>query len=486
MLEMEELSAKFGDLHPGLDLVAIIPVGIPLNIYDVEITVYEAKEYPLLNEYVLKCLELGLNTITEIASFLGVDLDFVADAVAHEESTLGTVSIFSDGNLAITSFGRKKLEDLTINESRKITKRVHVDLVSGDVTYFRQIETNVDKLAKLLHVMKGEEYVRKLEAVHKEKRKVSDFGLAELDLLIGDATGSRKIHVLEVLSSKKAKHNVHYSLGQIMVFADASGQGVILNMTVDGERKTEHDRILSIPKVREALDVRIQAEPALPSAGQIFQELFRTKSASALDVVRKLAELPEAESLVTNELLEAETPSPSSIDKLNPLGPDIFRVQLKPVRLKVEDHPRIRREAVRFAKERLVIVCPWVKRGATNEEFLTLLEQAAIRGVKIDIAIGYKEDLSDSHDDALAKLADLSKQNSSNFRLHKWRSHEKVLLVDETYVETSFNWLSFAGVTDNYYRRERGTKIVNKEIADEVYAELLQAIWDERDPDWVF
>jgi hypothetical protein len=127
-----------------------------------------------------------------------------------------------------------------------------------------------------------------------------------------------------------------------------------------------------------------------------------------------------------------------------------------------------------------------VRRSATNEEFLSLLEAAARRGVAIDIALGIGDDLSDSDEDALTKLADIAKRYPGSVKLHKWRSHEKVLLVDQSYIESSFNWLSFAGVNDRHYRRERGTLIVNREIADEVYSELLEAIQDERDTGWVF
>ncbi len=486
MRNFEDLGAKFGDLHPGLDLVAVVPVGIPLHIYDVDLTLYEAKEYPLLNEHVLRALELGLNSVKDVASFLGVDIDFVADAVAHEDSNVGTISIASNGNIRLTDFGRTKLENLTINEARRSTQKVHVDLITGDVTFYRKIESNVDRLTKTLDVLDGEEYVRRLDVVQKDQKQASDFTLDEIDALLTGSEKARKINVLEVLSSRRSSKKPFYSLGQILVFADASGERGMLNMTVDGERQPDHDRILALPNVRKALNITIDREPEAPAAGQVFQGVYATKSAAALELVRKLEELPEVEALVEPELEDDPKPSPSSLSKLNPLGPEIFRVQEKPVRLKVTDHPKLRREAVRFAKERLVIICPWVKRSATNQEFLALLDAAARRGVIIDIALGIGDDLSDSDEDALVKLADIAKRHSQNVNLHKWRSHEKVLLVDQSYIESSFNWLSFAGVNDWHYRRERGTLIVNREIADEVYSELLQAIQEERDDSWVF
>lgn len=486
MPDFENLGAKFGDLHPGLDLVAVVPVGIPLHIYDVDLTLYEAREYPLLNEHVLRALELGLNSVKDVASFLGVDVDFVADAVAHEDSNVGTISIASNGIIRLTDFGKTKLEDLTINEARRSTQKVHVDLITGDVTFYRKIESKVEDLTRALDVLEGEEYVRRLHVVQKVQKQTADFTLEEIDALLTGSEKARKINVLEVLSSRRSSKKPFYSLGQILVFADESGERVMLNMTVDGERQPEHDRILAIPEVREGLNVKIDHQPEAPAVGQVFQGAYATKSSKALALVRKLEDLPELDAVVAPEPEDGLKPSPSSFAKLNPLGPEIFRVQEKPIRLKVTDHPRLRREAVRFAKERLVIICPWVKRSATNEEFLSLLEAAARRGVLIDIALGIGDDLSDSDGDALARLSDISKRHPETFNLHKWRSHEKVLLVDQSYIESSFNWLSFAGVNDLHYRRERGTLIVNREIADEVYSELLQAIQEERDQHWIF
>lgn len=168
------------------------------------------------------------------------------------------------------------------------------------------------------------------------------------------------------------------------------------------------------------------------------------------------------------------------------VGPEIFKPQTVSVRLKAEDHPRLFHEALKFAENRLLIISPWVSKSATKGAFFPLLEAAAKRGVNVDIAIGIGDDLSDSDQNALAKLINVSKRFPEKVRLHKWRSHEKVLIVDQSYIEGSFNWLSFAGVDKRYYRRERGTLIVDLEIANEVYSELLQAIKDEHDSSWKF
>jgi hypothetical protein len=485
VFSFSDLEQNFGDIHPGLELVAVVPVGIPLHIYEVDLTLYEAKDYPLLNEHILRSLNLGLNSVNEISSFLGVELDYVADAVAHEDANIGTVSIAPNGRLKLTEFGRGKLDDLTISEARRQPQKLHVDLITGQVTFYRKFESTVDRLNAALEELNGEEYVRRLEAQDRVIKNTSDFTVEQVDALLTNSNKLKKISVLEVLASKRVSKKPFYALGQILVFADPSGERVMLNMTVDGERKVEHDRTLARPEIREILNIHVERAPDEIVPGQIFQNAFITTSQKAIELVRKLEDLPEIEEVEQKSpWVGGSRPTPVTVARPSQLGPAIFRPQPKPVRLKVMDLPQYRREAIRFAKERLLIVSPWVKIGVVNDEFVQQLENAVLRGVMIDIALGYGDDLSDSHPDAVAKLVTIAEKHPSKMRLHKWRSHEKVIIADQSFIESTFNWLSFQGANDRHYRRERGTLTVDRELADEVYVELLEEINEERDTNW--
>jgi hypothetical protein len=485
MFSFGDFEQKFGDLHPGLELVAVVPVGIPLHIYEVDLTLYESKDYPLLNEHVLRCLSLGLNSVKDISSFLGLDIDHVAEAVAHEDTSVGTVSIAPGGTLRLTEFGRGKLEDLTISEARRQTQKLHVDLITGQVTFYRCIESTVDRLANALGGLPGEEYVRKLEALNKDPKKASDFTVEEVDALLTSSEKLKRITVLEVLASRRYSKTPFYSLGQVLVFADPSGERVMLNLTVDGERRVDHDRALASNEVRNSLNINVEKAPVAVLPGQVFQDAFATKTARILEIVRKLEELPEVEDVQEVEPAnDGERPSPANVPRASQLGPSIFRAQVKPVRLKVTDFPQYRREAISFAKERLLIISPWMKVSVVNDEFINQLEQAIRRGVIIDIAVGIGDDLNDSHTSAISRVVALAQKHPGKMNLHKWRSHEKVLVADQSFIEGTFNWLSFQGVNERHYRRERGTLTVDREITDEIYQELRDAIQLERDSSW--
>ena len=486
MLNQQDLENLYGEIHPGLELITVVPVGIPVHTYAVDLYLYETKDYPLLNEHILKCIELGLKTVSEISLFLGISETFVAEAVAHEDTTAGTISIAPSGNLRLTAFGMGKLQDLTYKEAIRKTQQLHADLITGGITYFRKLESTVDRLTKSLVGFDDEEYVRRLDARNKQDKEFSDFTLETVDRLLTSSEKMRRFSVLEVLATKRSSPKPFFALGQVMVFADEGGEHVMMNMVIDGERAQEYDVHLALEEVRESLNAKIEKAPELPIAGQIFKTIFQRASSRAKDLVRRLESLPEISD--HDEINDSDptsiSPTPNLLKKPTYLGPSIFRPQLKPSRLKVTDLSQIRREALRFAKNRIMFISPWVKSGVVNSEFLRMLEEALLRGVRVDIAIGIGEDLSDSDSEPISKLVSLAKKHQSLMTISKWKSHEKVLIADNAYIESTFNWLSFQGVNNRHYRRERGTLTVDQNLADEVHEELLQAIIQERDSDW--
>jgi RecJ-like exonuclease len=55
-------------------------------------------------------------------------------------------------------------------------------------------------------------------------------------------------------------------------------------------------------------------------------------------------------------------------------------------------------------------------------------------------------------------------------------THAKVLVGDDFYVTTSFNWLSFRGDSSRRYRMEEGTLIRDRALADQAYERYLDQI----------
>jgi hypothetical protein len=122
--------------------------------------------------------------------------------------------------------------------------------------------------------------------------------------------------------------------------------------------------------------------------------------------------------------------------------------------LRVDEHPAILHQALRAAREVLVLISPWIKMRVLSR-YLPDIDSALERGC--ELWIGYGMPRSDFHRDnsddrALTALAERAQRH--RLFLVELGTHEKVLIQDDdVFVNTSFNWLSYDGGDG---RRESG------------------------------
>lgn len=146
----------------------------------------------------------------------------------------------------------------------------------------------------------------------------------------------------------------------------------------------------------------------------------------------------------------------------------------------VFEHADLLNDALESAKRRLLLVSPWVRRAVVNAEFLRKLEQRIRAGVAVTIAHGIGEDDRGSDAGALRKLAALASRYGNFDLVRLANSHAKILIVDDVWVSTSFNWLSFRGDPDRTYRMEEGTLVAVPDRVEKEYARYIAMVADQR------
>ncbi len=119
------------------------------------------------------------------------------------------------------------------------------------------------------------------------------------------------------------------------------------------------------------------------------------------------------------------------------------------------EHPPLLKRAIKDAQSSLIIISPWIKMRVLRP-LLPDLDDLLGRGCEVWVGYGmpksrHHQDTSDP--DAIKVLQE--RQQTGRLHLIELTTHEKVLIVDDSmFVNSSFNWLSYAG-TDG--RRETGT-----------------------------
>lgn len=99
----------------------------------------------------------------------------------------------------------------------------------------------------------------------------------------------------------------------------------------------------------------------------------------------------------------------------------------------------------------------------------------------MDIAYGYEENDTKTDPASVRKLTNLADRYRDKLSFTRLKStHAKVLVYDDVWVTTSFNWLSFKGDPERTYRMEEGSLVRNRQIADTQYARYLELIADQR------
>lgn len=128
------------------------------------------------------------------------------------------------------------------------------------------------------------------------------------------------------------------------------------------------------------------------------------------------------------------------------------------------DHPELLYGAIEHARERLLVISPWVRHAVVNRDFQQRLRRAATKGISIHIGFGISDSNArgdGNHANAIERIAELDREFANVCFRRLANTHAKVLIWDDSLVVTSFNWLSFAGRRDRPNRGEYGIVIYN-------------------------
>jgi hypothetical protein len=87
-----------------------------------------------------------------------------------------------------------------------------------------------------------------------------------------------------------------------------------------------------------------------------------------------------------------------------------------------------------------------------NTDLLAKLERGLRAGVEVTLAHGYGDDDRGSDEQALKRLGNLASRFPRFTFVRVKNTHAKILIYDETWISTSFNWLSFCGDSDRTCR----------------------------------
>lgn len=482
-MTIEELAKKKANSVPNSTLVKYYEAGIPQWHMESILTMLKPKKLSVLQEFILKFISSGIDDVSNICNFLGVNTSAVNNAVALlQKNSLITVDIFYS-KLKLTNKGEEALKEAATIVPEDIEYALYVDGLVGNVYLdtrkfytpkelrnfdIKPINATVEK--PTIDTLVYEEVKRAIKLFKKNHAY-------EQDKLVGE--------LQEV--SQVVKTYVEYKKVYVLVFINNKSEDIEFQVYVGTTRNDDYSialqkqynnntRVLDFDS-KESIDEK--SDNLLISI--LPQEIIQSaKSFSYKDstLEREISNLTTQLDAIKDNSDDDKEQKESATERIRFLEKKID--EMKNERkgadriLFTYDHRPLLIDALENAQNTVVIVSPWIKSSGLNNEILGRIERALQRKTQVIIGYGISEK-EDSDKWILQRLSHIQNKRYGN-NLHLVRlsnTHEKVLIKDNEYmVITSFNWLSFKGDPNKGFRQETGYYTESKDAIKQMKANL--------------
>lgn len=423
---------------PGHILLAAEPSAIPASILTVDVLAEQAEDLEASSKYALRAMLNGIDTVEDLELFLGLDEGDTANVVAAL-----LVAEFIDyrpppeggaRRLSLLPAGQEAARDASITRPKSTTVQVIYDRLANNVTNWRKQQVLRSAQAKAnparILIPPSTSMPVQLENLN--------------SAAISTALGLRN-DTFRILGVSGVTENRNYYRDAILlVFKDIDSNALRLGVEIDGQWSEPHAAALDAIGAVERLG--LSTAPNEETYEPVDEPGKRLSREEVIAVQAAMAQQDYAH--------DADTLSRSAIRWLG-----------------VYEHPLYLDEALSNSQRRLLIISPWITRSVVTGQWVSRLEQLA-RTADVTIFWGFGDNEKTDH----SATADLHAAAKRSRRLAVVRvddTHAKILVGDDFYIKTSFNWLSFRGDRSRKYRQEEGDLVQDQVLADGAYEKYM-------------
>ncbi|MFJ6755730.1 phospholipase D-like domain-containing protein [Streptomyces sp. NPDC091273] len=472
--------------RPGYRLVTYREVGLPFWDVPVRCRLLKRKSLNVLDEFTLRCVEAGLNVSDDVARFLHLPPE-VADAVMGRLVVRGHILAVpanretSTVHYVISNSGKQACRELAEITPEERTLRLDFD---GLTRKYTRIEKSMRWRPRDLR----QHDILEIPAYPVDPPSVGPADTAAVSLALRDVTETAKHDLISVMSLDGKREK--FFLRAIALIFESSDRPdeILVQFAIDGRISEDHALAFAKSEGKRKIGITGSLRDSESTVDALLgEELLNLRADEAeVSAIRRTAEnyknqlsgFEEQVSGATDEqketLVDLATEMAGRLDEAEKALRGI------PVRvLEVHEHRPLLLDALKSARERLLIISPWIRRAVVNDSFLSDLERLVSSGVQVAIGYGIDGDgpAGDGDRTAERKLAALADRNENFKFVRLGDTHAKVLIVDHSHaVVTSFNWLSFRGDPNRPFRDERGTMITIGAEVDRLHSDYMARI----------
>lgn len=493
-MEPNEVARRFG-AKPGFQLIDFTQVALPIFVVPIDAIVIASKPLGLVDEFVLRSISEEVDTLDDLAGFLGLDAVFVrkrlGELIGQDLVSYGPNPDGSSARAKLTSKGKEALKKALVVQPKRESFTLLIDGITRQALAARP---------RGLLAVRDVRAFGLLEVRAFPQDKAPEFSeIAQMDLTAALAAGPKKDKNIQRVMSlvHMGTRQRRYREATMLIFRAERGRQIHVEFFVDGRPFPTLNDAFARHEGVKALHISEQVEASLARTKQEIETVWpsfgdsgQSKEAAAARpklqpvvsqvgvlesrIEEKEVALEEAKSVVEIERLKAE------VEKLRvEKGKAESELNSRETRyLEVHEHRPLFERSLSEAKNRLLIVSPWIRDAVLNSYRTGKLKSLVERGVEVFIGYGLGEDGKlgrDKGDNAIVFLEQLA-QRKPNLHFHELGdTHAKILLVDDQFaVIGSFNWLSFEGSSRKDFREEMSFRTNNKEEIERLFQHYLK------------
>jgi sugar-specific transcriptional regulator TrmB len=496
---MEKLLSILRRDFEGFELIKASEAGLPVYFIRMAVEVLELQALGAFALYFLHAVALGMGSLADIAHLLGVEerdllstgaqllqLYFIEQSMPDQEGKR---------LITLTDQGRRALgENATPPVPQRKNYNLHFNALTWTVMPLEEEAWSVEEMCKEgLFVLPTKEQGNPTLGDFTEKevkaclqyeprfQKSNIVALLKLEKVAPEYIAPIQVFLLQHQKTKEQRIAVYHNRRQLVE------EAAVLQRMFE-------ERTLIFPDEATLADKQSLAlPPVLPQKLLTTTQTF-VQSEEKAQALKIHLDVEKHRRRTTQDDCEHE----KSQEKIRQLTEELEKQQQEMENLRrqaaedraeflqTEQHREVLEQALRDAKEEIIIISPWMNRRTCNDKLCRLVGDAIARGVRIRIAYGFgnaeKPRNAERHHNNVRQVKRAFErsvvQDSQNLlEMRETRgTHQKILICDRKFaVAGSFNWLSYLGTQDGEIREETSVLLRRSEDVNKLATIALQA-----------
>ncbi|MDD5702143.1 MAG: phospholipase D-like domain-containing protein [Dehalococcoidales bacterium] len=501
IFDVDAIASRFAE-RPGYRFVAYRGVAIAVYSMNLRILAVESRDIPPIHEFVIKLMAEGLTSLSVLSDILGLDQEVVRSCLVDLRRQ-EVIEVLSDnGSNNAQCVLTHKGKEISTNLKQAFMQEITVPNVIFHGLLRQPVDLGGFARSQYLRPIEAQDFGLDLvRAIPNRAPYPDEIDVEKLETVIKRVHHSKSGNSQTVIAVKSVLKNVRtlYEPGVMVEYETIDDQRErLISFIIGGQLKNDYEYAFIKARGPELLSNLMS--PKEKSIENRIKEQVPEK------VLQKLGRFDDAEDLAAKvvSVKQEVKDKQEQLDFLNKSDTkDIQRKQIDDLKMELDESrkkleqaeemrnarkvvflwtPEIREklwEAIKTAKERLLMLSGWISSEIVNDTMAMEIRNALRRGVKIWIGYGFDRDTRRGKEQrdstywkqAEATLLKIQKEfpNQLVFKDIGW-NHEKRLICDNRFTfGGSFNLLSFSGKADGKHKlRHEGTDVIfDPEVCEE-------------------